>query len=171
MVEALAKFKTPKGRSRVIEGIKGTYIIDDTYNSSPVAAEAAIATLSQFKTLGKKIAVLGDMLELGKYAVAEHKRIGALAGGVCDTLLCVGVRARYMAEGAEAGGLSEKNIFQFDDAREAGKFLEQLIKTGDVILVKGSQSMRMERVVEEIMAHPEQKEELLVRQEEEWLKR
>jgi len=58
-----------------------------------------------------------------------------------------------------------------DDAREAGRFLEQLIKTGDVILVKGSQSMRMERVVEEIMAHPEQKEELLVRQEEEWLKR
>ena len=171
MVEALAKFKTPKGRSRVIEGIKGTYIIDDTYNSSPVAAEAAIATLSQFKTQGKKVAVLGDMLELGKYAVAEHKRIGALAGGVCDTLLCVGVRARYMAEGAEAGGLSEKNIFQFDDAREAGKFLEQLIKTDDVILVKGSQSMRMERVVEEIMAHPEQKGELLVRQEEEWLNR
>ena len=101
---------------------------------------------------------------------------------MCDTLLCVGVRARYMAEGAEAGlpaaadtaqvgGLSEKNIFQFDDAREAGTFLEQLIKTGDVILVKGSQSMRMERVVEEIMAHPEQKGELLVRQEEEWLNR
>lgn len=171
MVEALAKFKTPKGRSRVIEGIKGTYIIDDTYNSSPVAAEAALATLSQFKTQGKKIAVLGDMLELGKYAVQEHKRIGALAGGVSNTLLCVGVRARYMAEGAGAGGLSEKNIFQFDDAREAGKFLEQIIKTGDVILVKGSQSMRMERIVEEVMAHPEQKGELLVRQEEEWLAR
>lgn len=170
MVEALAKFKTPKGRLRVIEGIKGTHIIDDTYNSSPVAAEAAIATLSQFKTQGKKIAVLGDMLELGKYTIAEHKRIGALAGGSCDTLLCVGVRARYIAEGAQ-GGLSEKNIFQFDDAREAGTFLERIIKTGDVILVKGSQSMRMERIVEEIMAHPEQKEELLVRQEEEWTRR
>lgn len=171
IVEALAKFKTPKGRSRVIEGIKGTYIIDDTYNSSPVAAEAALATLAQFKTQGKKIAVLGDMLELGKYTIAEHKRIGALAGGLCDTLLCVGVRARYMAEGAEAGELSEKNIFQFDDAREAGTFLERIIKTGDVILVKGSQSMRMERIVEEVMAHPEQKGELLVRQEEEWQRR
>lgn len=171
MIEALMKFKTPKGRLRMIEGIKGTHIIDDTYNSSPVAAEAALATLAQFKTKGKKIAVLGDMLELGKYTIQEHKRIGALAGSVCDTLLCVGVRARYMAEGAGAGGLSEKNIFQFDDAREAGKFLEQIMKTADVVLVKGSQSMRMERIVEEVMAHPEQKGELLVRQEEEWTRR
>ncbi|MDO8572942.1 MAG: UDP-N-acetylmuramoyl-tripeptide--D-alanyl-D-alanine ligase [bacterium] len=168
MVEAVAKFKTPNGRSRVIKGVKNTYIIDDTYNSSPIAVEAAIATLSQFKTKGRKIAVLGDMLELGKYAVTEHKRIGTLAGGVCNTLLCIGVRARYFAEGAEIGGLSEKNIFQFDDTKEAGKFLELFIKDSDVILVKGSQSMRMERIVEEIMAHPEEKGELLVRQEEEW---
>lgn len=171
IVEALVKFKTPPGRTRVIAGIKNTNIIDDTYNSSPVAVEAALTTLSQFKTKGKRIAVLGDMLELGKYTISEHKRIGTLAGSSCDILLCVGVRARYIAEGAEIGGLSEKNIFQFDDAHEAGKYLEHIIKPGDVILVKGSQSMRMERIVEEVMAHPEQKGELLVRQEEEWLNR
>lgn len=172
IIEALAAFKTPPGRSRLIEGIKETFIIDDTYNSSPVAVEASLETLSQWKTAGKRVAVLGDMLELGKHAVAEHKRIGMLAGGgVCDLLVCVGVRARYIAEGAQDGGLSEKNIFQFNDVREAGKFVESKIKTGDVILVKGSQSMRMERIVEEIMAHPELKEALLVRQEPEWLAR
>lgn len=171
MIEALAAFKTPPGRSRLIPGIKDTYIIDDTYNSSPVAAEAALATLFQFKSPKRRIAVLGDMLELGKYTIDEHKRIGGIAGKICDILLCVGVRARYMAEGAQNAGLSEKNIFQFDDAHEAGKFLEQMLQSGDVVLVKGSQSMRMERVVEEVMAHPEDKEKLLVRQEEEWLNR
>jgi UDP-N-acetylmuramoyl-tripeptide--D-alanyl-D-alanine ligase len=170
MVEALSVFKTPPGRSRLIEGIKGTYIIDDTYNSSPVAVEAALLTLSQFKTKGKKIAVLGDMLELGKYTIQEHKRIGGLTGTMCDVLICVGVRARYIAEGAQ-GGLSEKNIYQFDGTKEAGEFLESILREGDIVLIKGSQSMRMERIVEEIMAHPELKEKLLVRQEREWTRR
>ena len=64
--------------------------------------------------------------------------------------------------------IAEKNIFQFEDSRDAGKFLESILEKGDLILVKGSQASRMERVVEEIMAHPEEKERLLVRQEKEW---
>ena len=67
--------------------------------------------------------------------------------------------------------MSEKNIVQFDDSQKAGKYLEELLRDGDVVLVKGSQSMRMERVVEEIMAHPEDAPRLLVRQEEEWARR
>src|SRR3989344_3449317 len=171
MVEALALFKTPPGRTKLLPAIKGAFIIDDTYNSSPVAAEAALQTLSQWSRDGKKIAVLGDMLELGKYAVEEHRRIGKVAGAAADMLLCVGARAQFIAEGALDGGMSEKNIFQFNDAREAGKFLESKLGKGDVVLIKGSQSMRMERAVEEIMLHPEDKAKLLVRQEEEWQRR
>ena len=65
--------------------------------------------------------------------------------------------------------MSEKNVYQFDTSQEAGSFIQNTIAEGDVVLVKGSQSMRMEQAVKEIMAEPEQASELLVRQEEEWL--
>jgi len=171
IAEALGKYDCAPGRMKIIEGIKGTYIIDDSYNASPVATEAALETLKEIKTNGKKVVVLGDMLELGKYTVEEHKRMGKMAGEICDELLVVGLRARSMVEGALLSGLGEKNVIEFEDAQKAGKHLEQELAEGDIILVKGSQSMRMERVVEEIMAHPEQKEKLLVRQEREWMDR
>ncbi|OHA84731.1 MAG: hypothetical protein A2408_01685 [Candidatus Yonathbacteria bacterium RIFOXYC1_FULL_52_10] len=169
--QALEHWEPAPGRFRLVEGLKHTMILDDTYNSSPVALEAALEELKKMKVKGRRVAVLGDMLELGKYAVAEHKRLGTIAGSVCNILLVVGVRARYFAEGALSGGISEKNVLQFDDARVAGAYLQNIMDAGDVILVKGSQSMRMERTVEEIMAHPEIKEHILVRQDEEWGRR
>lgn len=169
--QALLSWELAPGRFRLIEGIKNTIILDDTYNASPAALEAALYELKELKVKGRRIAVLGDMLELGKYAVPEHKRLGAFAGSVCDLLIVVGVRARYFAEGALDGGISEKNVLQLDDARQTGLYLQNIIGEGDAILVKGSQMMRMERVVEEIMAHPEDKAKLLVRQDEEWGRR
>ncbi len=171
MIELIAGHKSPPGRMKVLEGMKDTRIIDDTYNSSPVAAYAALEVLGAIKTKGKKIAVLGDMLELGKFTAEEHKKLGALAGEQADILFAVGLRAKYLVEGALESGMSEKKILEFTDARTAGKYLEGMIEKGDVILVKGSQSMRMERAVEEIMAHPEEASGLLVRQEEEWKNR
>lgn len=168
MIGALSEHKAPPGRMRIIPGIKGSTIIDDTYNSSPAAALAAVDALGKIKTEGKKIAVLGDMLELGKLTVEEHKALGEHAGNVADCIFVVGPRAKYIAEGALAGTISEKNILQFDNAHEAGKSLEDIIRERDVILIKGSQGMRMERAVEEIMEHPEHAALLLVRQEEEW---
>lgn len=169
MAEALKKYEPPRGRMKIVEGEKLTTLIDDTYNASPVAAKEALLTLREIKTSGRRIAVMGDMLELGKYSHEEHKKIGKLAKEFCDILVTVGFRSRGMAEGALESGMDEKNIFQFDMAGEAGKFVETIIKEGDIILVKGSQGMRMEKIVEEIMAHPEDKEKLLVRQEREWL--
>ncbi|MBI3634009.1 MAG: hypothetical protein HY228_00095 [Candidatus Yonathbacteria bacterium] len=169
MIEFLARHKSPPGRMMVIQGIKDTMIIDDTYNSSPVAAHAALEVLSTITTKGKKIAVLGDMLELGKFTAEEHKKLGALAGKQTDILFAVGLRAKHIVEGALGSGMSEKKILEFTDARTAGKYLEGMLSAGDVVLVKGSQSMRMERAVEEVMAHPEDAPDLLVRQEEEWL--
>lgn len=171
MINALNFHETPPGRMHVIPAIKGATIIDDTYNASPVAAEGAMQTLKSIKTKGRKIAVLGDMLELGKFTIEEHQKLGELAGATADMLLAVGQRAKYIVEGALSTDMNEKNIIEFDDSRLAGKYLEGILKKGDIVLAKGSQSMRMERAVEEIMAHPENASMLLVRQETEWLKR
>ncbi len=167
-IELLAGYNSPAGRMRVIQGLKGSTLIDDTYNSSPIAAQAAIEALASIKTKGKKIAVLGDMLELGKFTIDEHKKLGVLAGKSVDIIFAIGPRAKYIVEGALDSDMSEKNIIEFDNAQVAGKYLEGIIGEGDIVLFKGSQSMRMERAVEEVMAHPEDAVSLLVRQEDEW---
>jgi UDP-N-acetylmuramoyl-tripeptide--D-alanyl-D-alanine ligase len=170
---SLLNYDTPRGRMKIIRGIKDTTIIDDTYNSSPVALASAINILKEVKVKNKarKIAVLGDMMELGKHSADEHYKAGQFLANICDDLFTVGIRARKIAEGALDTEMSEKNIFQFEDSVEAGKFLQEYIKKNDVILLKGSQSIRMEKAVLEIMAEPEKAGELLVRQEEEWLSR
>jgi len=168
MGQALLNHETPPGRMRVIDGIKNSLIIDDTYNSSPIAATEALNTLEKVSSAGVKIAVLGDMMELGRYSVDEHIKVGQHASKICDLLITVGVRARHIAEGALNSGMSEKNIRQYDDAKRAGKELESTLAAGDIVLIKGSQSVRMEQTVAEIMAHPENQKQLLVRQEKEW---
>ena len=166
---ALRGHLPPPGRMRLIPGIKKTLIIDDTYNASPVAMERAVQALKEIRTYGRKIAVLGDMMELGQYSSSEHEKAGHQVADVADILITVGVRARGIAEGALSMGLQESKIFQFEDARAAGKELEMMLEEDDVVLVKGSQSIRAERIVEEIMAHPEDAPELLVRQDPMWL--
>ncbi len=171
MIGVVETITLPPGRMKIIKGEKETTIIDDTYNSSPVALEEAIETLKEVKSNGRKITVLGDMMELGKYTVEEHVKAGDKVGKFTNVLITVGIRARHIAMGALDAGMDEKNIFQFEDSKTAGKMLEQMLIPCDLILVKGSQSTRMERVVEEIMANPENKEKLLVRQDEEWQSR
>lgn len=165
---ALLEHVPAPGRMRVIAGIKGTVLLDDTYNAAPVAVEQSLMTLSEIKLARRRIAVLGDMLELGRYSTREHERIGLFAATHTDVLITVGVRARSIAQFALSAGMSEKNIAQFEDSIKAGRELQAGIQPGDVILVKGSQSMRMERVVEELMAEPARAEELLVRQDGVW---
>ena len=159
------------GRMHIVEGIHDTTIIDDSYNSSPVAVEEALAALADLAGEGRKIAVLGDMMELGKYSSAAHRALGERAAGAATLLVTVGVRARAMAEGAGEAGMPREEIFSFDTARDAGEFLQKTIRSGDIVLIKGSQSMRMERTTETILAHPELKKTLLVRQDAEWRNR
>jgi UDP-N-acetylmuramoyl-tripeptide--D-alanyl-D-alanine ligase len=168
VASALKAHIPPPGRMRVIKGLKDTLIIDDTYNASPAALERALQTLKEIKGVKRKIAVLGDMMELGQYSIKEHERLGALAHECATLLMTIGVRARGYAKGALESGMSEKKILQYDDAIQAGKELQALVKPGDVILVKASQSIRAERVVLEIMAEPERAGELLVRQGSFW---
>lgn len=168
--QSLRTHQSPIGRMRLIPGIKSSILIDDTYNSSPTATESALQALSEVKYATRKIAVLGDMLELGKYSSREHERVGEQVAKTASILLTVGVRARQIAEAALASGMSEKNIFQYDDAARAGRELQALLRSGDVVLIKASQGIRAERIVEEVMEHPEQAGELLVRQDKTWRK-
>jgi UDP-N-acetylmuramoyl-tripeptide--D-alanyl-D-alanine ligase len=162
-VKSFRKHEPTPGRMRLVPGLKGSMIIDDTYNSSPIALEEALKTLKSLKAK-RKVAILGDMLELGKYSNEAHKKAGELAKESCDILVTVGLRSRATAETAMEFGMDEENIFQFDDSKEAGIFMQNIIKKGDVVLVKGSQGSRMEKAVLEIMAEPEKREDLLVRQ-------
>jgi len=168
VAKTLQSFVPPPGRMRIVHGLKDTLIIDDTYNSSPIASEQSLATLGELKGVKRRIAVLGDMMELGQFSIREHERLGRLVPKYADILITLGVRARGFSRGALEAGMDAKNIFEYDDALTAGKEIQTFIKAGDVLLVKGSQSIRAERLVEEIMAEPERAEELLVRQGKEW---
>mgnify|MGYP000131122006 CR=1 FL=1 len=171
VAESLVNHVSPPGRMRVIPGIKGSCLIDDTYNSSPIAVETALTTMRELRGFKRKIAVLGDMLELGQFSTREHERMGELVATAVDVLFTVGIRSRKTAEGALEHGLSEKYIRQYEDAEKAGKELQAFLEPGDVVLIKGSQGIRAERIVEEVMAEPERAFELLVRQDASWQSR
>jgi UDP-N-acetylmuramyl pentapeptide synthase len=169
----LSHWSPPPGRMRIIEGIRGAVIVDDTYNASPAAVRAALDTLRHIGHAKRKIAVLGDMLELGKLSAEAHRSVGEYAAVSASLLWTAGLRAHGIADGARAAGMLESKIREFDQhgVATAGSELARELKPGDVVLVKGSQAMRTERIVHALMAHPERSAELLVRQESEWAKR
>ena len=165
--DALSYYEGPKGRLRILAGIKHSWLIDDTYNASPASTHLALGVLRELSAK-RRIAVLGDMLELGKYTIEAHRVAGNLAGRFVDILVCVGSRAKFIADAA-GNQMPAENIYTFETSDEAKKKVQELIKEGDLVLIKGSQGMRMEKIVEEIMAEPEKKKELLVRQSKKWL--
>lgn len=170
--ENLKQYRPPKGRMNLIDGIKYTLIIDDSYNSSPRPVMAALDVLQQVKLSKErnKFAVLGDMLELGSHTEKSHLEIGRKVAELgINYLITVGRHSLATANAAKGAGMPEDKIFNFDLAEEAGKFLQDRIEQGDLLLIKGSQSMRMEKIVKELMAEPLKAPELLVRQERKWL--
>jgi UDP-N-acetylmuramoyl-tripeptide--D-alanyl-D-alanine ligase len=171
MVDSFASYETPPGRARFLRGNKESLIIDDSYNAAPEAVKAALEMLKHLKQPTRKIVALGDITELGGFTLEVHEDIGARAAEFVSEMILVGPRAKFFGEGAKNAGFSEEHIHWFRESREAGAFLDSVLAPGDAVLVKGSQAMRMERVVEEVMAHPEEKEKLLVRQEPEWQER
>jgi len=170
-VDALKNYGVPPGRMHLLKGIHDSMIIDDTYNSSPFACESALKTLGEVKSQGRKIAILGDMLELGKHTEETHGNVGKLAKDNCDVLIVVGPRAQAIKSGAIEAGMKENNISEFLNSLEAGEFVSTFLQKGDLVLVKGSQGVRMERIVEKILLDQENKSKLLVRQDSEWLQK
>ena len=168
---ALKNYEVPPGRMRLLEGINNTKIIDDTYNSSPFACEAGLKTLGEIKSNGRKIAVLGDMLELGKHTKEAHENIGKVVKDICNILVVVGPRSQAIKDGAIEAGMNTEDIFEFKNSHEAGEFLKTFVKENDIVFMKGSQGMRMERAVEAILSDQKNKFKLLVRQDKEWLEK
>ncbi|MFA6587631.1 MAG: UDP-N-acetylmuramoyl-tripeptide--D-alanyl-D-alanine ligase [Patescibacteria group bacterium] len=167
--EQMRNYQPPAGRMHLIKGIKNTLIIDDTYNSSPAAAKAAIETLQELKTSSKKYAILGDMLELGSVSEEEHKKLGEFVAGKTDYLITVGEQAKHIAQAAEKAEMNEDKILSFDKPEGVGNFLQDRLHPGDLILIKASQGTRCEKIVKEIMAEPEKAKELLTRQYWPWI--
>lgn len=168
IAEALAGYESPPGRLKLLRGNKNTLILDDTYNASPSATAAALEVLVAFPAR-RRIAALGDMLELGEYTETAHRLAGKKAAAVADIFIGVGERMKFALDEARANCATE--TLWFATSREAGQALEAMLQPGDVVLVKGSQSIRMEKAVLEVMAEPQRAKELLVRQDSEWLKR
>lgn len=168
IAQALRNLRSPKGRMNIIPGIKQTLIIDDTYNGSPQPTIAALQVVGKIPLAkgARRIAVLGDMMELGHFTQEGHRSVGRTAAeNKIDILIAVGERSKETAKAAEQAGITKDNIFKFDSSEEAKVFLKDLLLAGDLVLVKGSQSMRMEKAVKEVMAEPLKAKELLVRQD------
>lgn len=171
VISALQNHESPKGRMNVLHGLNDSIIIDDSYNSSPDAVVTALETLKSIQTGGQRIAVLGDMMELGKYSADQHREIGKKVAEVANILITVGSRSYATAEEAIKSGMKEENVLTFDRSTEVAGTLFPMINPNDVILIKGSQSIRMERVVKALLKEPEKADRLLVRQEKEWLEK
>lgn len=168
---ALNNFNLPPGRMNLLAGINHSFVIDDTYNASPDATVAALDILGRLKITptSKKYAILGDMREIGDFTEDGHRLVGkkAVQSGV-NQLLVVGECMDFIKAGAVDAGLAETQVFLFATIDEVINFIKPLISNGDVVLVKGSQAMRLEKIVKEIMAEPERAGQLLVRQGPEW---
>ncbi len=143
----LDNFRFLKGRLKVIK-LKGIRFIDDTYNANPFSLRQALNVLDNLKTKGRKIFVMGDMLELGKQGKSFHCQAGRDAARVCDLLITVGNLSRFAAQAALVSGLAGENIFSCDSSKEAREILWQgvCLQKEDTVLAKGSRAMQMEEV-------------------------
>lgn len=167
MVASVRDFHSLPGRMNVLSGIKRTTVIDDTYNASPVSLQAALKTLSLIPG-SKKIAVLGDMLELGDNETEVHRSIAHWIKecGV-DAAYLVGRRMLVVYEALP----DKEKKYWFDNPTSAGAAVCETLEEGDIVLVKGSQGMRMEKAVELLLSHPEDTSKLLCRQSPDWKKK
>lgn len=169
---AITQLEFEPGRMNAIPGIKGSLILDGSYNAAPASMQSALEVLGEFHPSegARRVAVLGYMAELGSLSEQEHRLIGMKAAEIgTDILVTVGELARDIRRGAIEAGVPEDHTHHFPDAVEAGRWLDGELKKGDIVLVKGSQSARMEKVVKDVMAEPMRASELLVRQEDYWL--
>ena len=136
------------GRSE-IKKIEGRTVLADYYNANPASMEAAIKTLVSLKSGRKAIAVVGDMLELGEASAEAHREVGRTAARFkVDLLIMIGEQASYVERGALESGMKKEQVLGATSRENAGRLLKQLTHPGDVILIKGSRGMKMEKILE-----------------------
>ncbi|MBU6141980.1 UDP-N-acetylmuramoyl-tripeptide--D-alanyl-D-alanine ligase [Patescibacteria group bacterium] len=151
IAEAVHGFKAPAGRGRLIPGIKHTFLFDDAYNAAPLSMRAAVDTLEHLQAK-RKVAILGDMLEIGKYTVEAHEEIGMLIPERFAVLVTVGPRAKFIAEAARRGGMPPKAVISFDTVEEAIPEMEHILKKGDLVLIKASHAIGLDKLVAALAA-------------------
>jgi UDP-N-acetylmuramoyl-tripeptide--D-alanyl-D-alanine ligase len=132
-------------RLSAVRAESGALILDDTYNASPESTLAALNLLDELQ--GRKIAVLGDMLELGQYEREGHEKVGIRAAQVADVLVTLGLRAHLIAEAARKAGMKKTAVFEYEEASETVDWLKQHLTSDDAVLVKGSHGLRMDKIV------------------------
>ncbi len=148
----LARYAPAKGRMQRVRHASGAFLIDDTYNANPQSMEAALASLARLRGAGRAFAVLGDMGELGATAEGAHRELGARAAALgVDGLFALGKHAGVVCDAARAAGLPATRTRAAATHEEVADALRGELRAGDVVLVKGSRSMRMERVVEALL--------------------
>ena len=146
--DSLASFQNMEGRQEIFEA-KGCTIIKDCYNAGPESMAAALAVLGNKP--GRRVAVLGDMLELGVCAPAEHYRLGRIAAEKADVLIAYGPLSTRTVSGAVTGGMPTHLAKAFEDRDAAAAALKRMVRDGDVLLVKGSRGMRMELILDQFL--------------------
>ena len=162
--ESLEKIKPINGRLRSIEGRNGITILDDTYNADPLGVRAALETLSQIKYKGRKVAIIGNMNELGEMEKDKHREIGTYAQGKCDLAIFAGKNAKDMAL-----AFGDGQVKHFPSRKELEKNLDKIIEPNDLILIKASQNKNyFEEITKKIMLKPDMAPDLLVRQSSFW---
>jgi UDP-N-acetylmuramoyl-tripeptide--D-alanyl-D-alanine ligase len=149
VAEGLARYRPVAGRLERRELPGGVVLVDDSYNANPQSMEVALRLLARSGSSGRRVAVLGDMGELGEASGAAHREAGRLAASLgINFLVAVGQQAEQVAEGATAAGMSSSRIRVARSSVEAGPPVREILKGGDWVLVKGSRAMQMERVAE-----------------------
>ena len=146
--EALSNFRNMHGRQEIFEA-KGCTVIKDCYNAGPESMAAALAVLS--KKSGRRVAVLGDMLELGVCAPAEHYRLGRIVAETADVLIAYGPMSERTVSGAITGGMANHLAKGFEDRDAAVAAVKRMARAGDVLLFKGSRGMRMELILDQFL--------------------
>jgi UDP-N-acetylmuramoyl-tripeptide--D-alanyl-D-alanine ligase len=148
IARGLSKFRPAAMRSQV-SVCQGVKLIIDCYNANPASMTAAVQLLTQIRTKGKKIAVLGDMLELGPNAVQMHEEVGGfVARQGIDQLVACGPLGKSLAKGAREAGQDPSHIMEVSDATAAADAVKSIAKSGDVVLIKASRGMKLERVAD-----------------------
>lgn len=141
LLNGIMEFKLTQKRMEIIKGIRGSTIINDCYNASYDSMKAAIEYLSTLK--GRKIAVLGDMLELGKFEKELHEKVGEeIYKNNIDVLITIGNLAKDIANKANNLGMPKQNIFIYDTKEKGIEKLKDIVKNNDYILIKASNSMK-----------------------------
>lgn len=171
LAEALVKFQPPRGRLNILSGQYNNVLLDDSYNASPTSVMAALDILNKLPVAdaGHRVAVLGDMLELGVNGPAEHRRLGQIIAKLAiGRLILIGPLAAMIGQEAEQQGWVGK-INYFAESAAAAAIIDKLIPEKSAVLLKGSQGSRIERITKQLLSDSNKPVDCLVRQEDQWL--